>query len=132
MIANLSVLLIDDDKVSHFINGRLLQHIGVTNILTAANGKEALELLKQISIEQRPSPDVIFVDLDMPVLNGFGFIEGFKNLDISDKHSLIIAILTSSSNPRDQARAAELGITQYLTKPISEASLRAILESVDQ
>lgn len=127
MITKVNVLLVDDDPVSHLIRSKILQYMGVSKINTVANGIEALNFVK--SSEKDSFPDIIFVDINMPVLNGFGFIEAFMNLSIPDKGKIHIILLTSSSNPLDLQRAKELGVC-CLTKPMSENSIRPILESL--
>ncbi len=128
MMRQINVLLVDDDPLFHFINTKMLQFEGVTRIYTAPNGKEALEFIE--SAEKESMPDIILVDLQMPILNGFGFIEAFRNLNIPHKEQIRIVILTSSFSPRDKLRAQELGVTDYLIKPLSETSIRPVLESL--
>ena len=127
---SLNVLLVDDDPVFHMINTKILQRMGLTKISTADNGKEALTFLGKSSSEDQTIPDAIFVDLNMPILDGFGFIEAFMKSNIHNKNKVHIAILTSSINPDDIKRAGELGIQDYLTKPITENSVRSVLESI--
>ena len=129
MITKINILLVDDDPVSHFISTKVLQQMGLNEIYTATNGKEALKLMDAISSERQPVRNAIFLDLDMPILDGFGFIEAFKKLNIPHKDKIHIIILTSSSNPIDKKRAIELGISHYLIKPMSEKTARPILES---
>jgi CheY-like chemotaxis protein len=129
-VKNLNVLLIDDEPVFHMINTKILQRLGLTRISTACNGKEALNFFVKSSSGDQTIPDAIFVDLNMPVLDGFGFIEAFARLNIPGKSKPRIAILTSSIDPRDMKRAEELGIQDYLTKPITESSVRSVLESL--
>jgi len=125
----MKILLVDDDSVFHFIHTKILQSIGLTEISTAKNGEEALELLDGQIAGNRALPNVIFVDLDMPVLDGFGFIEGFKKMIIPQKDKIHIAILSSSFNPSDISRAKELGISHYLNKPISGNTIQSVLTS---
>src|SRR6185369_3705445 len=101
----MKILLVDDDSVFHFIHTKILQNLGLTEISTANNGEEALQFIDGHVSENRPLPNVIFVDLDMPILDGFGFIEAFKKLIIPQKERVQIAILSSSFNPRDLSRA---------------------------
>lgn len=128
MIDKMNVLLVDDDPIAHLINRKTLQRIGLTMIDSASNGVEALNYVGHL-VEGQSRPNVIFVDLNMPVLDGFGFIEEFKRSSIPHKEDIQIAILTSSYDPGDKKRASELGVTHYLTKPVTEDGLRAVLES---
>ena len=126
----MKILLVDDDSVFHFIHTKILQSLGLTEISTANNGEEALKVIDGHVSENRPLPNVIFVDLDMPILDGFGFIEAFKKLIIPQKERVQIAILSSSFNPRDLSRAKELGVDHYFNKPISGNTIQALLTSL--
>ena len=74
--------------------------------------------------------DVILLDLNMPVMDGFTFLEAFQRLKLPRKDAVNIIIVTSSDDARDRERAKEMGITRYLTKPLSEANLISALEGV--
>jgi CheY-like chemotaxis protein len=119
-------LLVDDDKVFHLLGIRALQRIGFTNdqIQTALNGKEAMEILNSPGSKL---PDIILLDLNMPIMNGFEFLEVFRTLSVEKRNSAKIVVLSSSNNPVDIARAMKLGATQYLTKPLTEDMLSGVL-----
>jgi CheY-like chemotaxis protein len=124
-----NILLIDDDQVFNFLSTKVLQRLGITEgIHTASNGRDALNLIKG-SFTDENFPDIIFLDINMPILDGFGFIEAFKKISMPSKDKVVIAIVTSSQDSNDIRRAKELGVTHYLTKPISEKTLRPVLES---
>ena len=123
-----NVLLVDDDQIFNLLNPKTLQMLGVVGeIHVARNGSEALELLNQYYIGSRALPEVILLDLNMPIMDGFGFIEAFHKVNIPNIENTLIIVVTSSDNPADMKRAKELGITNYLTKPLSETALRKVL-----
>lgn len=124
-----NVLLIDDDKTSLFLNQFLLSKIGVLKekILTVDNGKDAIDLLAGYYAGTHDLPDVIFVDLHMPILDGFGFLESFQRLSHRGKTNVKIIVLSSSEYTADIKRAMELGATYFATKPLFEDDLRKIL-----
>jgi len=125
-----NVLLVDDDKVFNFLSQRTLERMGFAErIHIANNGKEALDLLNDYFTGSLAVPDVILLDLDMPVMDGFQFVAAFKKLKFPEKNNIRIVIVTSSENPRDRQRAEELGIKHYINKPISESSLRSVLDA---
>ena len=125
-----NILLIDDDQVFNFLSTKVLQRMGVTEgIHTATNGRDALDLIKDSFTGKQNFPDIIFLDINMPIMDGFGFIEAFNKISMPQKDKVVIAIVTSSQDLNDIRRAKELGITHYLTKPISEKTLRPVLES---
>lgn len=127
-----NVLLVDDDNIFNFLNTKLLRLSGIANeIHTAENGKEALELLNNYYAGTSSLPDVILLDLNMPVMDGFTFIKAFQRLNLPRIQDVRIVIVTSSSDPRDLERAKQLGITNFLTKPISEQMLLGALGEID-
>ena len=124
-----NVLLVDDDSIFNFLNKEILLRMGlVKDIHTALNGKQAIDLFNDYYGGSKPLPDVILLDLNMPIMDGFGFLEAFRKLDLPDKNQVKIVIVTSSDSQDDIRRAKDLGVSQYLTKPLEEDSLRKALE----
>jgi len=124
-----NILLVDDDSVCIFLTRNILQRLGfVNNIQTALNGKQALEFFNECTAGSKYLPDVILLDLDMPVMGGFDFLETFRRLHSQDIAKVKIIIVSSSDNPDDIGRAKELGVNQFLTKPLQMESLRKVLE----
>jgi CheY-like chemotaxis protein len=123
------VLLVDDDSVFNFLSTKTLQHMGLaSDIHTANNGQEAITLLNDYYDGTRALPDVILLDLNMPVMDGFGFLKAFRQLRIPGKEHVKIFIVSSSDDPGDRQKAKDLGADYYLTKPLQEQSLRLALE----
>jgi CheY-like chemotaxis protein len=124
-----NVLLVDDDKIFNFINTQMLKQTGMASeIHTALNGKQAIEYLTESYRETSSVPDVILLDLNMPIMNGFDFLEAFKIMSLPDKEHVNIIVVTSSDNPQDIDKARDMGATHYLTKPLSPESLKHALE----
>ncbi len=123
-----NVLLVDDDKIFNLLNQKTLQQMGVANeIHTALNGKEAIDLINDYYRGAKIMPEIILLDLNMPIMDGFSFIEAFQRLNVPNKDKTKIIIVSSSNDERDMKRAEELGIHNYLTKPLLEEDLRAVL-----
>ena len=89
------------------------------------NGKEALDLL--MDYRRHPLPDVILLDLNMPVMGGFEFLDAFRQLRIPGQAKVQIVILSSSDDPVDIRRASEMGIHHYITKPVSLDKLGKVI-----
>jgi CheY-like chemotaxis protein len=124
------ILFVDDDPVSHYIHTRIVKHLSIDcEVRVALNGKEALDAM--ISEQQRFVPDFLFVDLNMPVMDGFRLIQSFNKLQIPGKENTMIIILTSSNNIDDRSRATEMGIENYIVKPILTIDLSRILQHKD-
>src|SRR5690606_32947414 len=91
------ILLVDDDPDDNFYHQIIINEMNiVNNIDIARNGIEALEYLKT---EDQLPPDLIFLDLNMPKMNGWEFLEQYKHLGIGQKARVLIVILTTSANP---------------------------------
>jgi CheY-like chemotaxis protein len=118
------ILLVDDEPISHFINIKAIEMAGIdSDIKTVSNGSEALEYLE----EKAAAPDVIFLDIDMPVMDGFGFLRSFKEMEIENKDRVKIIILTSSFNHEDVEKAMSFGIETFLAKPLTRIDLSNIV-----
>jgi CheY-like chemotaxis protein len=127
---NKHVLLVDDDKICNFITEATLNRLGFAKEIHAVlNGKEALELINKHLTGDLAVPDIIFLDLNMPIMNGFQFIEAFEKLDFPKKNNVTIVVLTSSENPEDIIKAKKLGVSHYMTKPINEAEVIALFNN---
>lgn len=127
----LNFLLVDDDSICLFIHRRLLELAGCSNsIQSAPHGVRALELLEDAANGKGPRPDIILLDLDMPLMNGIAFLEAFKALSVPDKDRIAIVLLTSSLLDNDREYAMSLGVYRYLTKPFTREALDSIVSSL--
>lgn len=123
------ILLVDDDAICNMISEKTLLRMGIANeIHVALNGAEAINLFNEYFHESHAIPDIILLDLNMPIMDGFSFIEAFKNLSLPNKERIKIIIVTSSADPNDIEKAKHMGIVHYLTKPISEDKLKLVLQ----
>jgi CheY-like chemotaxis protein len=120
------ILLVDDDSIANFLIERIVLSTGLArNISKALNGREALKVFTEHS--SGSLPEVVLLDLNMPIMNGFEFLQAYNNLSFEDKDHVLIILVTSSNNPSDIEKAKELGIKYYLTKPISADTIKGIL-----
>src|SRR6187402_1518292 len=131
------ILLVDDDFATNFINKKILQKANVTNhIQVTLNGKEAIDYIcKQGKFEsdtnEFPQPELILLDINMPVMDGWEFIEAFQKLSLENKENIAIVMLSSSFNPADKTRAESIDeISAFKQKPMSREALLEIIEKV--
>ena len=131
------VLLVDDDFATNFINKKIIQKANITeHIQVALNGKEALDYLCnkgkfESTDSEFPKPQLILLDINMPVMDGWEFIEAYKSLDLTNKGNIAIVMLSSSFNPADKAKAESISeIAAFKQKPMSKDALLGIFEKV--
>ncbi len=123
--------IIDDDEIFRISTRLLLKSLNKDyEILEFENGKEAIQFLAEAQ-EESPNkvPRVIFLDLNMPVMDGWGFLENYVKLNKPVKEKSEIIIVTSSVDDEDKRRAAELSaISDYWVKPVSREGLKNLIE----
>lgn len=122
-----TILLIEDDDTINFYNEFVIKEMGVSNdVQIAVNGRVAIDYLEQRVAAGESLPELIFLDINMPVMNGFEFIEEFERRGW--KGSTLVVMLTTSLHPNDVARAKQYAsISEYLHKPLMEDSLKGIV-----
>ena len=123
------VLLVDDDPTANYLNQLLLKRLGVAEqVLVALNGKEALDLLHvHCQTPFASSPVLILLDVKMPVMDGFAFLEAYELLPAAQRQAITIVMLTTSLHPRDVERVQQLNIGGFLNKPLNREKVDGIL-----
>ena len=119
-LESLHVLVVDDDSFLRDICATLLRELGVRSITEAADGSEALRLIRS-SIE---AYDVILCDIDMPVMDGFEFLKQLRSNKYIKHNDIPVLLLTSGAEERKVHDAIHLGIHGYLLKPMSKNDIR--------
>lgn len=122
---NASVLIVDDDQIVRFIHRKLVALIEPNiSCYEAVNGRDALRV---ISLIAQPVLTIILLDIDMPVMNGFEFIEAFQK--IANNNQTEIVMVSSSQNSCDINRSRMLGIRQFISKPLTISCLKSIINT---
>lgn len=121
-----TILLIDDNNIDSFLTKHLLlKHNIGENIVVVSSALEALKYLDSIYNEPEQIPDFIFLDIRMPVMDGFEFLDEYVHLPDVIKNKCNIFMLTSSNDQLDIDRAAQYSyVKRFLTKPLNVNTLQ--------
>ena len=120
-----SVMLIDDSSIDNFITTRMIEQSELTkDILVMESSRKALNFLKENEENTNGLPDIIFLDLNMPVVDGFDFLSEFSSFPEKTKTKCQIVVLTSSDKTEDiHTIINNRLVKRYLIKPLSLESL---------
>jgi len=128
------ILLIDDDTATNFIHRKIVENSSIqADIKAITSAKEALDYLncsgKYANEDEGLTAGVIFLDINMPGMNGWDFMEEYKKLDEKKRARIVVVMVTTSLNPDDRATAARFkDIATYLSKPLSAAAVARIAD----
>jgi CheY-like chemotaxis protein len=129
-----SILLVDDDEINNFISIKLIKKALVnTDIMACLNGRFAIEELVEIQ-RKDPSklPDYILLDINMPIMNGWEFLDEYKRLNIDPSGKTKIYIISSSvfSNDINKAKSYNL-VKDFISKPLNVEKIKELFEVQD-
>lgn len=125
------VLLIDDDQVYLFAATKTIEATGLAGTVeVCTNGLDALEYLNRIIVSAGKLPDIIFIDINMPVMDGWEFLEEYKSLSTRINNNIRIYILSSSVDKNDIMRSKEYSsVIEYVVKPVYKEKFSEILKT---
>lgn len=123
------IAVVDDDKIYRLTMERLLQSTNlVKTVLEFENGKFMLQYLQEYNNSQ-PFPDIILLDINMPIMDGWGFLKGYAKLLPTLKKKPKIYMVSSSSNEEDINKSKTYTfVIDYIVKPIRKDGLLKILK----
>ena len=121
------ILLVDDDAAAAYVTQRILRQSGTeVDLLTARHGREALDIVREVC-QSAQCPELILLDIHMPVLDGFRFLEELQNSADLSGAALRIVLLSSSTHPLDVAKAKEYPVIDFIEKPLTLEKLSRFL-----
>jgi len=117
-------LLIDDNYIDNFVTRRILEGSNFADkVIVTQSATEAIQSLRSGSVQ----PDVIFLDIRMPLMGGFEFLQEYEKIDIQGKDNIKIFMLSSSLDPADMKKSINNKyITQFIHKPLTQKALDEI------
>lgn len=124
------ILLIDDSPADNFIHKRRIKSANVAeDIVVKENGQDALDYLNTVlEDDSYPAPELIFLDINMPVMNGWEFLEEYEKLLEERKARIVLTMLTTSNSPKDRERAEKFAfLSDFTEKPLTVEILTKIL-----
>ena len=126
------VMLVDDNDTDNFISRRIIEITKFANDVVIKNsGKSALEYLEDNKSSNDKLPNLIFLDINMPIVDGFVFLYEFEKFDYLIKDKCKVIILSSSDNKRDIDKIVNNDhVIKFITKPLTEVALEEVTEMV--
>lgn len=123
------VVLIDDDEIENFIKRKLIEKTNLVNqIKDFSSGKEAINFLNANSMHPHLLPEIILLDLNMPVMDGFQFLEEYLKLEPKLSKKTNIYVVSSSISPIDHEKINNISeVSDFLIKPITEKIFKEIV-----
>ena len=130
----MKVCVIDDDDIYQFLLKKELRHTKlVERINLFSDGRKALDFFKEKKDDRDALPDVIFLDINMPIMNGWRFLDEFKSIRADLQKPITIYMVSSSFDDRDVKRSKEYSkVSDYIIKPVKRSNLVSVLESISE
>ena len=124
-------LLVDDDETTNYLNRKLLEKLDVTEqVVVALNGEEALQVLRtQCAEASRSCPALVFLDINMPQMNGFEFLSAYQQLPVPQRGAIVVVMLTTSMHPQDLERLQQYPVAGFLSKPLNKDKVNDVLQA---
>ncbi len=121
------ILLVDDDNATNMLNSFVIKKMELTKtVKVVLNGSEALDYLHSIS-EEEQCPEFIFLDINMPKMDGWEFLEEYREMNVERQRAKVI-LLTTSENPDDIEKAKNYPeILEYCNKPLTKEIINSLV-----
>lgn len=126
-----TIYIIDDDKLFVFLTRKSIEETNLaTEIKEFGDGQIAIDHLKQICSQADLLPDIIFLDLSMPVMDGWEFLKEYTELEDKISKKIKLYVFSSSISPHDIERANTIkAVTDFIIKPLSKEKFIEVINS---
>lgn len=124
-----NILLVEDDPITVMVCDRIIKMSGFSDVvLSKQNGQDAIDHLQTIINASGQMPDIIFLDINMPVMNGWDFLLEFEKVKLQLTTIPRIFILSSTVDPEDYKKAAEFTTVEgFISKPLTQEHLKSVV-----
>ncbi|MFI5450881.1 response regulator [Pedobacter sp. UC225_61] len=128
---NINLLVIDDDDINIFIIKKIVEKTGYDiNMVSKSNGQQAIAYLNDVISANQPLPHLILIDINMPVMNGWEFVEAYQTLGIEQRVDLYI--LSSSVYENDIEKTKSYSTVKgFISKPLSIERLKELIKELE-
>lgn len=127
-----NIAIVDDDEIFVFLTRKVIERSNIVELIkTFNNGLEALNYFRENVHNPDALPEIILLDLSMPVMDGWQFLDEYVKLHVKPAKPITIYICSSSISPDDIQRAKNISVvSDYLIKPITKEKLVDIIEKL--
>ena len=134
MNSNFNICIVDDDDIYQFTTIKIIESLKLAKkIIVFSDGEEAINFMIDNINEENELPDVIFLDINMPIMDGFQFMDEYVKIKPKVGKKITIYMVSSSVNPTDIERAKKIeDISDYIIKPIKPGELKSIIEELSK
>lgn len=125
----LNISIVDDDKIYQFTAKKIVESIGITNTIQPFyNGEEAINFLRENIDKSELIPDIIFLDINMPIKGGWNFLEDFIEIQNKLPKKITIYMVSSSVDDCDIKKAKEFSmVAEYIIKPVNKERFEQLI-----
>ena len=126
-----NILLVDDDKLFVFLTKKTIEITNLpTRITEFGDGLDAISFLKAHADDKSALPDIIFLDISMPIMDGWEFLEEYEQIEAQFEKKIKLYMFSSSISPHDMERAKQFSaVLDFIIKPLSKEKITELLNS---